>query len=239
MSTDPSGRARKRYYLVSLDMRRNSGDNLTFVNEEEVLVNGRRSGTREREVPGLPRPLLVGLPPQRGQPRVVLGASGRKALDFYGPSQIFISNRAKELLEGIDPEAFEFAECETATRRGDPIETFWWMAVIRVVGFDEERSDFQWYRDAFPKNRDAQSNPLMVALHDIHMPEGFPDDHHAVWVGRYQRSFVGDEVLVDAWRGAKLIGPRFTPLQPPTKAELKEHLSFVNHPYWTERASQT
>jgi hypothetical protein len=239
MTTRSSEQVRKRYYLVSLDMSRNSGDNLSWVNKEETLVNGRLAGTQEREVPGLPHPLLVGLPLLRAKPRLVVERSGRKALDFYGPSTIFISNRAKELLEGIDPGAFEFAECETVTRRGDPIEPFWWMEVIRVVQLDEERSDFQWYRDAFPKNPDAQSNPRMVALNDIHMPEGFPDEHHAFWIGKYQRNFVFDEVLVDAWRGAGLIGPRFTPLQPPTKAELKDHLSFVNYPYWTEKARQT
>jgi uncharacterized protein DUF1629 len=235
MTTHPSEQARKRYYLVSLDMTRNSGDNLSFANREEALVNGRLAGTHEREVPGVSHPLLVGIPPLRKKPELVVGGSGRRALDYYGPSPIFVSNRAKELLEGIDPQAFEFAECETVTRRGDPIEPYWWMAVIRLVQFDEERSDFQWYRDAFPTAPDAQRNPTMVALNDIHMPKGFPDEYHAFWIGNYRRQFVFDEVLADPWRGAGLLGAQFTPLQPPTKAEFKHHNSFINYPIGQKR----
>ncbi|HEX6746156.1 MAG TPA: DUF1629 domain-containing protein [Longimicrobium sp.] len=237
MTTRTPEPARKRYYLVSLDVASNSGTGVFFVNEEEALVNGRRVGYHERRVPGHPHPVFVGVPPLREKPKVVIPGTGAKAVDYDGMIPVFISSRAKRLLEGIDPGAFEFAECETATRRGNPIEPYWWMDVIRwVEKFDEARSDFEWYRDRFPTAPNAQDNPSMFRLYDIHMPAGFPDEYHAFRFAHFNGKAVFDEVIVDAWRAARLTGAMFTPLQPPTKADLKRHLSFINYPYWTERS---
>ncbi|HEX6746155.1 MAG TPA: DUF1629 domain-containing protein [Longimicrobium sp.] len=232
--------ARKRYYLVTRDMSPVSGG-LSFVNREAALVNGRLAGTHEHREPGHPHPVFVGIPRLREKPQVVIGGSGPTALDYYDLFKpIFISTRAKELLEGIDPGGFEFAECETVDRRGSRVKSYWWMDVIRwVETFDEERSSFEWYRDSYPMAPDAQTNPSMSALYDIHMPGGFPDEYHAFWFAHYRIKFVFDEVLVDAWREARLTGAHFTPLQPPTEAEFKDHVRFVNYPYWTEKARQS
>lgn len=226
--------ARKRYYLVSLDVANNSGAGVFFVNEDEALVNGRRIGYQECRIPGHPFPVFVGVPPLREKPRVLVGGTGARAVDYDGMMPVFISNRAKKLLEGIDAEAFEFAECETATRRGNPIEPYWWMEVIRwVEKFDEERSDFEWYRDRFPATPNAHDHPLMFRLYDVHMPTGFPEAYHAFRFAHHNSYAVFDEVIVDAWREAGMTGAQFTPLQPPTKVDMKTHLSFRNYPYWT------
>jgi hypothetical protein len=239
VTTRSTERARKRYYLVSRHMVPESGG-LTFTNEKEALVDGRTAGTHEHWEQGHAYPIFVGVPPFREKPRLVIGGSGPTALDYYDFFKpIFISNRGKKLLEGIDPEGFEFAEFDTVNRRGKRIEPYWWMDVIRwVEKFDEERSDFRWYRDANPLAPDAHTNASASDLYDIHMPEGFPDEYHAFWFAHYRIKYVWDEVLVDAWRNAGLTGASFTPLQPPTEAEFKERFRFVNAPYWTNRMRQ-
>jgi hypothetical protein len=236
MTTTPSEHARKRYYLVSRHMDSRSAG-FDFVNREEALIDGRSAGTHEHRVPGLPHPIIVGVPRFRAKPRVVVVGSGPSALDYYDFMPVFISTRAKELLEGIDPDGFEFAECETVNRRGEPVEPYWWTDVIRLVQeFDEERSDFVRSRDDLSADPEAVANRRISDLYDLHMPDGFPREYHAFWLARYRRYFVFDEVLVDAWRKGGLTGARFTPLQPPTAAEFKHHVHFVTYPYWTERA---
>jgi Protein of unknown function (DUF1629) len=237
MTTRSPELARKRYYLVSLDVASNSGAGVFFVNQEEALVNGRRVGYHERRIPGREHPVFVGVPPLRAKPKVVIPGTGARAVDYDGMMPVFISSRAKKLLEAIDPEAFELAECETATRRGNPIEPYWWMEVVRwVEKFDEERSVFEWYRDVFPTAPDARDNPMMSRLYDIHMPAGFPGEYHAFRFAHHNGYAVFDEVIVDAWREAGMTGAQFTPLQPPTEADFKTHLSFRNYPYWTDRS---
>ena len=239
MTTSPSEPTRKRYYLVNRNMGPESGG-FSWVNKDEALVDGRLAGTHERWEPGHPHPAFVGVPPLRTKPKLVLGGSGPTNLDYYDVwKPIFISTRAKKLVEGIDPGGFEFAECETVDRQGKRIESYWWMDVIRwVETFDEARSDFAWYRDRNPAAPDAQTNPSISDLYDIRMPAGFPDEYHAFWLAHYRLKFVFDEVLVDTWRQAGLTGVHFTPLQSPTEAEFKEHSRFVNYPYWTEKARQ-
>jgi hypothetical protein len=180
---------------------------------------------------------LIGVPPLRDKPKLVIHGGARRARDYYGEKPRFISNRAKELLDRLDPGGFEYAECDAVTRGGDQLEPYWMMEVIRWVNkFDEERSDFEWTRDRFPAAPDAQTNPSMFALYDIHMPQGFPTEYHAFWLAHYQNYAVFDEVLVDAWRTEGLSGATFTPLQPPTEADLETSSLFVNYPYWTEKA---
>jgi hypothetical protein len=229
--------ARKRYYLVSRDMDpRSAGFSFEL---DHALIDGRRAGTHEHTVPGRPHPLYLGVPRLREKPRVVVVGRGPTALDYYDFMPVFISTRAKKLLEGIDPGAFEFAECETVDPRGKPVESYWWMDVIRLVmEIDEERSDFVRYRDRLPLDPEAQDNPAWTDLYDLHMPDGFPGEYHAFWLAYYRSRCIFDEVLVDAWRKAGLTGARFTPLQPPTAAEFKDHVRFVTYPYWTDKLRQ-
>jgi hypothetical protein len=237
MTTGSSDPARKRYYLVSRDMDpRSAGFSFEL---DHALIDGRRAGTHEHTIPGRPHPVYLGVPLLREKPRVVVVGRGPTALDYYDFMPVFISTPAKELLERIDPAGFEFAECETVDRRGKPVEPYWWMEVIRLVHeIDEERSEFVRYRDRNPLDPEAQASRAISHLYDIHMPEGFPEEYHAFWLADSRPHFVFDGVLVDAWREAGLTGARFTPLQPPTAAELEHHLRFVNSPYWTNRLRQ-
>lgn len=237
MTTKPSEQTRTRYYLASLDMSLEQGAGLWFANEDDALVNGRTAGTRELNIPSLPYPIPVGVPPFRETPLLVVSGDGSvQPPDFYGPIPSAVSNRAKELLERIDPEGFEFAETHTVSETGRLLEPYWWMSVVRVVAkFDEERSDFVRYRDKFPAAPDAQSNPTMFVINDVRMPEDFPAANHAFQLAHYRNYPVFSEVIVDAWRERGLTGAQFTPLQPPTEVDFETHLGFVNYPYWTEK----
>lgn len=240
MTAQSSEHARKRYYLVQ-ENRADTASGYSFANQEEALVDGRRVGHHEHRVPGSPHPVFVGIPRLREKPRLVILGKVQYARDYYsvGSRPVFVSTRARELLERIDPGGFEFAECTAVTRRGDSLEPYWWMDVIRwVEKFDEARSHFEWTRDRFPEAPDARNNPTMFRVYDIHMPAGFPEEYHAFWLAHYRNQAVFDDVLVDAWREAGFTGARFTPLQPPTKVDFKDHLSFVNYPYWTDKAPQ-
>lgn len=236
MTTKPSEQTGKRYYLVGQNLL-DTNTGYSFANEAEALIDGRTAGTHEYRVPGFERPVRIGIPPLREKPRLIVRGKVRDVRDYYGDRPRFVSTRAKQLVERIDPDGFEFAECETFDIRGTPIQSYWWMEAIRwVEKFDEERSVFEWTRDRFPAAPDAQNNPSIFALHEMRMSEGFPEEYHAFWLAHYQNYVVFDEVLADAWRSEGLKGAVFTPLQTPSEAEMKDHNLFVNYPYWTERA---
>lgn len=227
--------ARKRYYDVSPDMVRNPSD-LEWLNQDEALRGVNPNGRLETRVPDYRHPVHVGLPAFQVRPRIKVGVRNQP-LDIYGFDRLFISSRAKALLERIDDEAFEFASCETSSRRGLEVEPYWFVRVVRIVGrFDEARSNFVTYAQMWPDAPDAATNAAVVRLNDIRMPEDFPDRFHAFYLGRYRRHFIFDEVIVDAWRGAGLTGAFFTPLQAPRKAELKRRGSFTNYPFWETRS---
>lgn len=242
--TGPSTREpRKRYYIFSPDLTSSGG--YEFLNQDEALIDGRTAGRHEHSVPGSNAPFCTGAPPLREKPKLMLDADGASLLDLYGQSPRFLSSRAKALLADIDPEGFEFVECETVDRKGIPLEPYWLTDAIRIVNeFDEERSSFVRYVDKFPERAD-HSNNLIVALNDIYMSPNLSDSYHAFYFPRYATYFIVDDVLADAWRRMELTGVRFTPLQLPTEEEFgshkeyPDHLSFRNYPYWTNREDES
>lgn len=238
--TISSSESRRRFYIVGPDLARNPSD-AKFANKDTTLVDGCWIGKHNFPAPGYRVPFNMGIPAMREKPRLVVAPSRRKPIDIYGfGNPHFVSSRAKELLQSIDPDAFEFAECDTVNAGGKPIKPYWMMAVIRaVLGFDEERSDFLTLSQLYPEAEDQRDNPNISRLNDIYLPDGFPTDYHAFYFVRYQSYFIFDGTLVDAWREAKLTGALFTPLQPPTKVDRKDELSFWNRPFWSDRGSQS
>jgi len=231
-----SAHPRKGYYQVSADMNRNPSD-FRFTNEDDVFINGRRSGTHEHWIEGYPMPLSFGIPPMREKPKLVVGRKN-KLLDAYGLWDVYISRRAKELLCTIDPDAFEFAECDTVDRRGHRIDSYWMMRIIRVVErFDEEKSDFITHVQQNPEAQDRDTNFNISALNDIYMLPDLSENYHAFYFLKYQINFIFDDILVKAWKELRLSGWTFTPLQQPTKKEMKQRGSFYNSPYWLDRGA--
>jgi hypothetical protein len=239
-ATDSAGPAeRRRFYIVDSDLRHNPSD-CVFVNQDEALINARWQGRHAHPAPGYRLPYYVGVPELREKPKLVVGADRDELLDFYGFDRNFISSRAKILLGEIDPDGFEFVECDTVDGNGRAIDPYWIMAVIRVApGFDEARSSFITYKERNPGDPEADANPTIEQLNDIHMPEDFPAEAHAFRFARYRTSIIADGAIVDAWRAAGLIGAVFTPLQPPMEVDMADHLSFANYPYWTQKAQRS
>lgn len=167
-----------------------------------------------------------------------MGINLDSTADVYGFNPRFFSGRAKSILARIDPEGFEFVECDTFDRSGTRIESYWMANAVRVVPeFDEVRSSFKRFAEENPESGDP-SNPNIVTLNDIYMPPGFPRSYHVFYLARYPAHFIVDGAIADAWTREELTGARLTPLQPPTDEELgadqeqPSYLSFLNHPYW-------
>lgn len=219
--------ARKRYYLFSEDLTRNPSD-FDELNASDVYPkstpgpNGQglvRAGARRDKPPGAPFEICYGLPQFLAKPKVRVAAA-RTPLDVYGfHTRRLVSTRAKQLLSEIDPGAFDFAEWVTVTRKGQPIEPYWWMDIARLVDrFDEDRSVFETYADVDPDFEHHHPQHIR-ALHDIHMLPELPKHFHAFILARAPLRIVFNEVLADAWRKRRFTGAEFMPLQPPTPTE--------------------
>jgi hypothetical protein len=179
----------------------------------------------------------IGLPALDQTPRVKV-ALKKKPIDFYGAGMLgepfFVSTRAKQLFETLDPDGFAFAACETTTRRTLEVEPYWMCAVNRVVPeFDEEHSVFI---NEGPDHGQLISGRQTILdsskAFDIHMKAGMPDNYQAFWLMQYGAYFIFSEVIVDAWRAAKMTGLNFTPLQTPTKKEARGAARFLNWMYY-------
>lgn len=231
---------RKRYYLVDVDSKRNPSD-FELLNAEEIYpltpepIGGRRlpirAGRYRCEVEGM-HPRSYGLPELRAKPRLFV-ALKNKPLDAYGFGERYVSSRARALLRSIDADAFEFAECETLSRRGIEVEPYWMVENVRpVAGFDEARSVFELASGFDGSTGEPYEGPYWSALIDIHMKPDLPEDHHAFFFPRYLAHMIFDQVLADAWRAAGLSGWTMSPLQPPAPKERKPNLYGQSFGYW-------
>jgi hypothetical protein len=237
----PYDRSRKRYYLVHADLRRNPSD-FELLNAEDIYpltdptFDGRHlpitAGRYRCEVGGGMHPRSYGLPDLRARPRLFV-ALKNKPLDAYGLGKRYISTRARELLLSIDPDAFEFFECEVMSRRGIAVEPYWMVENVRPVqGFDEAGSVFRRASGVDGLTGEPYDGPYWSALIDIHMKPDLPEHHHAFFFPRYIHHMIFDGLLVDAWRTAGLTGWSFTPLQPPAPKERKPNLYGDSFAYW-------
>jgi hypothetical protein len=244
----PFDPARKRYYMVSSDSNRSTGG-FKIVNldafqapdgypapllyrstpSEVKVFAGRDEDGYDCYYNG-PRHLPKNLP---AKPTLKVGLRG-KPLDVYGHhGHPFVSNRAKQLLESIDPNAFEFLECEAFTRNKVNLEPYWYVHVVGlVIRFDEERSVF---REVSSKTGLIPSGQAAVItnLYEAQMIPEEVGNKHAFYLLKYTTHYIFDEVIVDAWRQVKFTGFNFSPLQTPTKRE-KTLTGYVNWDYFIE-----
>lgn len=231
---------RKRYYIVDADISRSFSD-FSILNEEEFILNrkwaghitikeyaGKRDDGTNRYYGG-----LYGLPELYAKPKIKVGLKN-SPLDAYAMLGItYISTQAKLLLERIDPDAFEFAECDTISRKSIQVEPYWMMMVKRVVSrFDESRSVFREVGGNDPRPVPSGQSVGIRDLYEMRMPPDFPDSHHAFHLIKYSRGYIFDEVIVDEWRHMKLTGLLFSPLQPPMKSEEKMWARYINKDYF-------
>lgn len=240
----PVDPARKRYYLVREDfVNRNPGD-MQILNEDEFIENGRRGGTHEvrvsagKDVEGydLYYGGWYGLPKLYAKPRIKVALRNKPNDVYWTRGYIFFSSRAKALLESIDADAFEFAECETTTRRGREIEPYWLGAVKRVVhSFDEEHSVYREVGGRDPKPVPAGRAACIQALYEIRMLPDLPENFHAFYLLKYRTKFIWDQAIVDEWRAKKFNALIFSPLQPPSAKELRSAATYDNWEFFYEK----
>lgn len=234
---------RKRYYIADVDLATSRGDYdwMNWPDCKQPLQPGQ-----------IPKAVIIpagkdmagrevdhirswGVARFRETPRVKV-ALKNKPQDVYGNVNInfVISSRAKSLLERIDPEGFEFVECETTTRKSLTLDSYWIAGLKRVVTeFDEEKSNFRW--GGAPEDQLISGKVRNIGqLYNIYFMPDLPDDYHSFWMLQHSTFPIFDEAIVDAWRAAKLRGLRFSPIQPASKEDLKRIDSFNNMEYYYE-----
>ena len=226
---------RRRFYRVQPDLRYNPSD-FEFLNKDEALIDGRQVGPRAYHFASHRHPVYFGNPEMREKPRIKI-ARKNKPLDIYGFfPRLFISSQVKDLLTALDPDAFEYCECETINRKGEPVISYWMTAIIRYVeDFDRERSDFITMQE-ISEPKDIDYGMAVWRVNDLYMKPDFPNNHHA-----FRLSHIGglifDEVMVAAVIQNKLKGFNFEPLQEPTPHELKKPAIFDISQYWLAKVA--
>jgi hypothetical protein len=221
---------RRRFYRVQPDFRYNPSD-MEFLNEDEALIDGRRIGPRAYEFSSHRDPVYYGNPDMRVKPKIRI-ARKNKPIDIYGFfPELFISSQVKDLLTALDSDAFEYSECETINRKGEPVAPYWMTAIVRIVeDFDRERSDFTTVQEV-SEPTDIDYGNAVWELYDLYMKPDFPANHHAFRLSHFGR-LIFDEVMVAVFMQNKLRGFVFSPLQAPTPHELKTPAHFRISQYW-------
>jgi hypothetical protein len=226
---------RRRFYRVQPNFKHNPSD-YAFLNEDEALVDGRRVGPHAYHFSSHRHPIYYGNPEMRVKPRIII-ARKNKPLDLYGflPA-LFISSQAKDLLTALDPDAFEYNECETINRKGEQVTPYWMTAIVRYVeDFDRERSDFITVQEV-SEPTDIDYGMAVWQINDLYMKPDLPDDHHAFRISHIGGLIV-DQVMVAAVIQNKLKGFKFEPLQEPTPHELKTRAHFDIPQFWLAKVA--
>lgn len=234
--TDSSGRL--RFYELDLDPRVDAI--CKFVNEDQAFIRQNRLGSRQVSLPETRFKYHIGLPVFAEQPSFVLGSrtKNREPLDFYGAAGfLLISNRFKALIDTIDPEAIEAAECEAKNSKGEPLPSYWWIDVVRVLDHvvDEERSALSYQTESAFASGDEIDKLLYHRLQDIVFRPEVVASAQMFRILRYTARPIVGQQLADTIRTSGLTGMSLTPLQPPLPEEAKDHLAFGNYPYWTNK----
>jgi hypothetical protein len=238
---------RKRYYFAASDLQK-VGD-YKVLNEGWLNENGGHTSlypkTGQIRIPAGKNVLgedaffdyRIGLIARDETPRIKVSLK-KKPIDIYGActpyGPFFISTRAKQLFERLDPDAFAFVPCETTTRRTLEVEPYWMCVINRVVPeFDEEKSIFINECQDQSKLVTGRCTSLSASTaFDIHMKPDMSDSYQAFSLMQFGSYFIFSEVIVDAWRAAKMTGLNFTPLQTPTKKEARSSARFLTWMYY-------
>jgi hypothetical protein len=216
----------RRFYIAAEDSRATFED-CEWVNRgSEMYLPGPRR-TTQIDDPYSENPFHCGMKRFARPAHFQIGRKSKPPLkDAYTHYITVLSPRAKELLESIDREAFEFMECETTDRGGEPIDGYFAFGIKRaVIEFDLEGSDVEYVWEDNPSLLDHGLKSLKNGFGHIFYlsPLGIPADAHAFHISRLRRDrMIFDDVLVDAWREAGFTGLVFTPLQEPSEAEFAE-----------------
>ncbi len=207
-----------------------------FYEEKRLFQEADQSQMPGYKRRGIVHPIRHGLPRFKEIPRVKVAVKNKPA-DFYGFRRWVLSTRAKELLESMDPEAFDFVRCETTTSTRNTVDDYWLGSVRRIItDFDKAASKFEFYG----REQDVVTDEWIFnyAIRDLYELTLHPGDEGklAFYLRDYDTYPIFDGQLVDAIRKKKLRGLAFSPLQWPDKGDVRT-VYISNHSYWKERGA--
>lgn len=199
-TTDTASNQERKYFEIYPDMNLSSAPPLVWVNEQQMRVGF----SSNRELP------FCGLNVQTA-PLITFNRSKKrgKLKDAYQglPHMWFVSDRLKQLLEQIDPQAFEFAATQVDySTFEEPGPAYWLCNLVRRLDcIDDEKS-----KVTFQTQVDFKAYDLFI---DVKMrPEVVGDAHAFRLVYKYGAEIV-DDILVQAMTAAKMRAWRFEPIQ--------------------------
>lgn len=119
-----------------------------------------------------------------------------------------ISDRLKQLLERLDPEAFAFQKVIVDySKFPEPGPAYWFVYIMRMLDcVDEERSVIR-YQDDVPGIKNY------LGLVDVKMRPEVVRSAHAFRLIYAETRLIVDDIVVDALRAEKIRGFRFKPIQ--------------------------
>lgn len=229
-----TGEAR-RLFIASPTHLRNPSDFELF-EEDRLRREADRSGMVGHRQTGNDFETQFGLPRFAETPRVRI-ALRNKPLDFYGFDRWVLSDRARQLLHGMDPAGFDFVECDTSGPAKYEVGTYWLGKVKRVVtDFDRDASDFELAERFYdPSLQQEVYSHRIRTLNRLTLLPG-AEDALAFYLLDYAPYPIFDGRLVDAIWAAMLTGLMFSPLHRPRKGDVKEKYIQTYH-YWKEQGA--
>ena len=225
----------RRIFIASPAIGRNVSDFELF-DEDRLRRGADRSGMVGQRQTGNSFETQFGLPAYAETPRVRV-ALRNKPLDFYGFDRWILSDRARQLLQDMDPAAFDFVECETSAPARYDVGNYWLGKVKRVVtDFDRDASNFErlgWIYD--PSLEKEIYGHGITKLNRLTLLPG-SQDALAFYLLDFSRYPIFDGRLVDAIWAAKLTGLMFSPLHWPHKCDVRTKY-IENYHYWKEQGA--
>jgi hypothetical protein len=200
-SGSPSRRSPKvpKYYEVNPDYRLSRPVGLELENEELIRRRDKAWFTNGLDHPGfwpMPEPPRLRYVPEDGRmPRDLENYHG-----FW-----LISDRAKSVLESVDPAAFAFVNCEILLPDGLPGPLYWFCDVLPIIdALDEAASDVEVYYE--PDGRKVTS---MLGARRVIFKSELVGSAHIFRMAYFRPQVICDEVFRIACKTAGLKGFSF------------------------------
>ncbi len=198
-TTDTASNQERKYFEIYPDMNLSSAPPLVWVNEREMKGDYRSDAC----LPfwGLP---LADIPQITFDQRKKRG----KLIDAWPVFGMwFVSDRLKQLLEQLDPQAFEFAATQVDySKFEEPGPAYWLCNLVRQLDcIDDEKSKFTLYNEVDFK--------AYKALINIKMHAEVVGDAHAFRLVHKNSTWIVDDVFLQAMTAAKIRAWRFAPIQ--------------------------
>ncbi|MGQ0682920.1 imm11 family protein [Bradyrhizobium sp.] len=197
-AVSPAGE--RKYFQLDVDFGFPSAPQRIWVNEKKIRENFRSD-------PHKPfRGLTLSEPPKIAFDRKKRRGALRDA-DTIMLGIWLVSDRLKNLLERIDPEAFAFERAEVDYSNFDePGPAFWFCDIVRMLDcVDEENSVIRYQEDISWTN--------YLALIDVRMKPEIVGAAHAFRLTKSTLIQIVDDVIVKAAKAEKIRGFRFTNIQ--------------------------